>query len=57
MQSALRNVANNPEDYRRFYHNVDGRKIRHDKVHNLFGYNMTRAAGEAFERIDPENVF
>ena len=46
MQSALRNVANNPEDYRRFYHNVDGRKIRHDKVHNLFGYNMTRAAGE-----------
>lgn len=47
MQSALRNVANNPEDYRRFYHNVDGRKIRHDKVHNLFGYNMTRAAGEA----------
>ena len=37
MQSALRNVANNQEDYRRFYHNVDGRKIRHDKVHNLFG--------------------
>ena len=57
MQSALRNVANNPEDYRRFYHNVDGRKIRHDKVHNLFGYNMTRAAGEAFERIDPEKRF
>ena len=57
MQSALRNVANNPEDYRRFYHNVDGRKIRHDKVHNLFGYNMTRAAGEAFERIDRKNVF
>lgn len=33
MQSALRNVANNPDDYRRFYHNVDGKKIRHDKVH------------------------
>ncbi len=56
-ESALRNVANNPEDYRRFYHNVDGKKIRHDKVHNLFGYNMTRAAGEAFERIDPEKRF
>ena len=50
-------LANNPEDYRRFYHNVDGKKIRHDKVHNLFGYNMTRAAGEAFERIDPEKRF
>ena len=57
MQCGLRNVSNNPEDYRRFYHNVDGRKIRHDKVHNLFGYNMTRAAGEAFERIDPEKRF
>ncbi len=34
-------IANNPEDYKRFYHNVDGKKIRHDKVHNLFGYNMT----------------
>ncbi len=57
MQAALRDLANNPEDYRRFYHNVDGKKIRHDKVHNLFGYNMTRAAGEAFERIDPEKRF
>lgn len=33
------------------------KKIRHDKVHNLFGYNMTRAAGEAFDRIDPEKRF
>ena len=31
--------------------------IRHDKVHNLFGFNMTRAAGEAFERIDPDRRF
>ena len=28
--------------------------VRHDKVHNLFGYNMTRAAGEAFEKICPD---
>lgn len=50
-------LANNKEDYQRFYHNVNGDKIRHDKVHNLFGYNMTRAAGEAFERIDPDRRF
>ena len=50
-------LANNHEDYRRFYHLVNGKKVRHDKVHNLFGYNMTRAAGEAFERIDPEKRF
>ena len=57
MQDKMLSIANNPEDYKRFYHNVDGKKIRHDKVHNLFGYNMTRAAGEAFERIDPEKRF
>ena len=50
-------MANSKEDYKRFYHNVNGKKIRHDKVHNLFGYNMTRAAGEAFERIDPDKRF
>ncbi len=55
--AAVEGVANNPEDYKRFYHNVNGKKIRHDKVHNLFGYNMTRAAGEAFERIDPDRRF
>ena len=50
-------MANNKEDYKRFYHNINGKKIRHDKVHNLFGYNMTRAAGEAFERIYPDRRF
>ncbi len=50
-------LANSKEDYRRFYHNMDGERVRHDKVHNLFGYYMTRAAGEAFERIDPEKRF
>lgn len=55
--AAVEGAANNPEDYKRFYHNVNGKKIRHDKVHNLFGYNMTRAAGEAFGRIDPDRRF
>lgn len=41
-------LQNNEEDHKRFYHEVDGVKIRHDKVHNLYGYYMTRAAGEAF---------
>lgn len=49
----VRALANNPEDYRGFYHKVDGKLIRHDKVHNLFGFNMTRAAGEAFRKIVP----
>lgn len=55
-QAVTGNLSNSPEDYRSFYHNVDGKgtMIRHDKVHNLFGYNMTRAAGEAFEELEPE---
>ena len=49
-------LANNPEDYRSFYHNFNGEgtPVRHDKVHNLYGYNMTRAAGDAFEELEPD---
>ena len=54
VQWKLGELANNPEDYKSFYHNVNGKKICHADIHNLFGYNMTRAAGEAFERIKPD---
>ena len=57
VMGALGSLSNSHDDYKRFYHNVDGKKVVHEKVHNLFGYNMTRAAGEAFERIDPEKRF
>ncbi len=57
VRDAVMNLANNEEDYRSFYHQADGKKVRHDKVHNLFGCNMTRAASEAFERIAPEKRF
>lgn len=47
-------VSNSPKDYARIQHKVDGKMISHDKVHNLYGYNMTKAAGEAFEKIEPD---
>ena len=47
-------VSGNPEDYRSFFHNYKGQKIRHDKVHNLFGYYMTRSASEAFDELVPD---
>lgn len=50
----LEQIQNNPEDYMRFYHNVNGTMVRHDLVHNLFGFNMTRAAGEALKKIAPD---
>ena len=53
-QGLVNGLANNPEDYRSFYHNAAGRTMRHDKVHNLYGYNMTRSASEAFKKIAPD---
>ena len=47
-------LSNNENDYKLFYHNTRQGRMRHDKVHNVFGYNMTRAAGEAFERLEPD---
>ncbi|MBQ9142846.1 MAG: alpha-glucosidase [Lachnospiraceae bacterium] len=47
-------MKNSRKDYESFYHEVNGERVRHDKIHNLYGYNMTRAAGEAFERLCPE---
>lgn len=53
-QELVTGLSGNAEDYKEFYHDMDGVKIRHDRVHNLFGYNMTKAAGEAFERLVPD---
>lgn len=57
LMGKIGSLANSKADYRRFYHNTKEGRVRHDKVHNLFGYYMTRAAGEAFERIDPDKRF
>ena len=54
VQKELNALANDPRDYANFYHNVDGKMVCHEKVHNLFGYYMTRAAGEAMEELEPE---
>ncbi len=57
LRGQLEELSNRKKDYEQFYHQVDGKLIRHDQVHNLFGYNMTRAAGKGFEMIDPEKRF
>lgn len=47
-------LDNNREDYSRFYHDYLGERINHSKVHNLYGFNMTRAASESFKKIAPD---
>ena len=57
LKDAFLTLANNPEDYRRFYHDIGGKMVRHDKVHNLYGGMMTRAAAEGFADYAPEKRF
>ena len=53
LKDVFSDMANSPEDYRRFYHLVNGRPVRHDLVHNLYGAGMTKAAAEGFRRFRP----
>lgn len=57
LRGKLDELSNSKKDYERFYHQVDGKLVRHDQVHNLYGYNMTRAAAEGFEKIDHTKRF
>lgn len=40
-------------DYRNFYHNINGERVLHEDVHNLYGTLMTRAASEQLEKLVP----
>lgn len=47
------NLSNSYDDYSSMFHNMDGLKLRHSDVHNMYGYFMTRAAGEVLDTICP----
>ncbi len=49
----LNELANNDSDYKAMYHNMDGQLVNHDRVHNLYGYNMTKAAAEGLAELRP----
>lgn len=57
LKDKFHNMSNNIVDYKSFYHNKDESKINHYDVHNLFGYNMTRSAGEGLKIIEPNKRF
>lgn len=52
---AVNGMANNLKDYQTIYHTIDGKQVSHDKVHNLYGYNMTRSAVEGVDKILPNH--
>ena len=53
MMGAAYSIGAPDQYYEMFYHNVNGKRILHRDVHNLYGYNMTRAASEAFDKLRP----
>lgn len=57
LMDAFRNLSNNIEDYRAMFHSFDGKMIRHDEVHNLYGAYMTIAAAHGLQELLPDKRF
>lgn len=57
IQTTFKKLYNSEEDYKSFYHKVDGELIRHYDVHNQYGYNMTKAASDSFSDNYPNKRF
>lgn len=54
LKDAFTGMSNSMADYTRFYHEIDGQKIRHDKVHNLYGAMMTKAGAQGMKSFNPD---
>jgi len=51
LKDTFMGLSNAQADYASIYHTINGEQVNHQRVHNLYGASMTRAAGEYFERI------
>ncbi len=57
-RETLLNIACNREDYKSFYHKLDdGSLINHDTVHNLYGFNMTKATADELKELCPNERY
>ena len=50
-------LSNSMNDYKGFYHKTEDGIVNHYDIHNLYGFNMTKAAAEGFEEIDSNKRF
>ncbi len=57
LKDAFTGMSNSMDDYRRFYHIIDGKPVRHDKVHNLFGAMMTKASAYGMQSYAPDKRY
>ncbi len=61
LKDKIMGLSNALSDYKAMWHRMttpSGElKVNHYDVHNLYGYNMTRAAAEGFKRFDSDRRF
>lgn len=57
LKDSFANMSNSIDDYKNMHQNVNGEFVSHYDIHNLYGFNMTRAAYEGLEKIDSNKRF
>lgn len=57
VKSKIFALGNTDEIYTEFYHSIGTQKVPHYKVHNLYGYKMTKAAADYFKRYNPDKRY
>ncbi len=50
LKDTFAGLSNNQNDYASMYHNIGSKQVNHQCVHNIYGANMTKAAGEYFAK-------
>ncbi|MBO1264154.1 DUF5110 domain-containing protein [Proteiniclasticum sp. SCR006] len=50
LRDKFMNIGNRDEYYRRFYHEIDGKRYSNEEVHNLYGFQMTVSASEGLRK-------
>ncbi len=51
-QKQNKQIYQKTEDYCAFYHNLNGQKINHKDVHNIYGHLMTIASSTQLKKLD-----
>lgn len=54
LKDIVNSLQNSQEDYNSIYHNVNGKLVKHNDVHNLYGYKMTECTGKALQKLRPD---
>lgn len=57
LKDRILGLSNADKDYKSMYHLMDGKRVNHFDVHNLYGYNMTQSAAEGMLAYNPEKRF